>query len=198
MLGKIFQAGKGLTTAVLSGVFVLVTLNSAHALIVTYTDVYDPADDIFIFGGNKTITYTQDLTDDGYDFSYDTMISAGLTLIFQDDENNPPTESVKFYFDGTSFGDYVITGGTDSSYTALFNSSLDTLLADGYLDVTLERDSGDFYFVSSTLTVITERYEDYGLVSEPSSISLMGIGLAGLGFVLRRRKKLTRSLIKPD
>ncbi len=99
MLGKIFQAGKGLTTAVLSGVFLLVTLNSAHALIVTYTDVYDPADDIFIFGGNKTTTYTQDITDDGYDSSYDTIISAELTLIFQDDENNPPTSSVTFYFE---------------------------------------------------------------------------------------------------
>jgi hypothetical protein len=100
---------------------------------------------------------------------------ANLTLDIRDDSGADKRERVTVELDGYNYGTFVITG-------ALLNLTVDPVLVqDGDLEVKLLRSKGDFLFNSSTLVAHAP---------EPSTLLLLGSGLAGIvGVSLRRRQK---------
>jgi len=123
-----------------------------------------------------------------------------LTLRFADESADTDPESVRFTFDNQLFGDSVITAG-GGIFSRTFSVNLATLLDDGLLNVTLRNDGttsgpqdlrSDFYFLDSTLSVRVDRtlgtLQGTLQVPLPTTLALLGIGLAGLGWAQRRRE----------
>ena len=123
-----------------------------------------------------------------------------MTLRFADESADTDPESVRFTFDNQLFGDSVITAG-GGIFSRTFSVNLATLLDDGLLNVTLRNDGttsgpqdlrSDFYFLDSTLSVRVDRtlgtLQGTLQVPLPTTLALLGIGLAGLGWAQRRRE----------
>ena len=148
------------------------------------------------FHGNfDSLSFQHDINDSAFVFG--SALSGSLSINIYDDSDGSffgfsPGEGAVIVVEGFDFD----TGGTwgtlEGSATAgwaneLEISALVSLNADGYLDVTISSLIGDFWVGDSTLTVQTS---DAGptSVSEPGTLALLGLGLAGLGFTRRKAK----------
>ena len=129
-----------------------------------------------------SVSWTHDLTDQG--FVPGTAKSAMLSIQFSDDKD-PWYNSLELativvgkidFQDGAAFYSPV----KDWSGSLGINS-LASLNTSGLLNVKVWSDVGDFYIGQSTLAVST--------VPEPTTLMLMGIGLAGLGASRIKRGK---------
>jgi len=192
---------------------ILLAATNASASLMTFSDKVDPSSDVLIsFGNNISYSFTHSLLADqdgagsywsgdyGFDLLTDTSADIFLTLRFADESADTAPESVQFTFDGQPFGDSVITSG-GGIFSRTFSIGLADLLGDGFLNITL-RNAGttsgtqdlrsDFYFLDSTLTVSVAKniraLQGPLQVPLPTTIALLGIGLAGLGLSQRRRK----------
>ncbi len=184
---------------------VFAAVGSAQA--VTFVDVFNPVDFLMT---------TSAAADDSYSYSHsvvsslDALHSGTYGFNSSTDAITSATLALNLYDDGGS-GDGsektdVWVGLTLGSLTQIeFNQNIMSIPASynvllyvtsaGTLEVKIDPTSGDFYFGSSTLTVMANRTEPDpnepsdgdGVIPEPATVALFGLGLAGA--VIRRRRR---------
>lgn len=157
----------------------------SQASVITFTDVYDPAD-VYLnssAGPAPDLTFTHSILTQGFNSLTDTLTSITILLNFMDDADRA-SEAVKIVLDSSSAGTYTVTSGS-AVYTATVTALPSSMQTDGLLVVDLKATSGDFYFLSSTLTAEATRTS--ALLPSPGLASLFGVGLLSLVFVSRKR-----------
>jgi len=154
---------------------------------VPFTDVVNPAPNVFLTSSNATYTFLHDISDTGFTAAAYTITEASIALLFADDDSdgflNLQEEHVSFRFDGTTASVQEIDTGT-----AHFSIATHLLQSDGKVEVHLTRIDGDVYFDKSTLTA--QATPTPTPTPEPGTWVLMGSGLVGLVGYGWRRKSL--------
>lgn len=143
-------------------------------------------------------SYSHDITDWGsgnYRPGIDSISSASLTIWLYDDAFfgdlpliGDANETVGFRFDGGSWSSAKeVDGNVIPFFWDDFDFIVTSLISDGKLNVKVRANRGDFTFGASHL----EAWGSTGggtSVPEPATLSMLGLGLLGLGFAARRRK----------
>lgn len=144
---------------------------------------------------DHSYSYTHDITDWGsgnYRPGIDSITSASLSIWLYDDAflGDVPfvgdaNETVGFKFDGGSWSSSKEVDGNVLIWDD-FDFIVTSLVGDGLLNVKIRANRGDFRFGASHL----EAWGTTGSrsVPEPMTLSMLGLGLIGLGFAARRRK----------
>jgi len=150
------------------------------APLLTFMDLENPEPDIHVRRINPTHTYTH-ILGNGFNPLLHTLQTAQLTLDVRDDSHTDRTDSVTITFDGQNQGIFEIDFG-DLAFTL----DVTLLQSDGELQVTFTREVGDFLFRQSTLVA-----EGTTATPEPSTVLLLGSGLAGMVALGTRRRHKT-------
>ena len=191
-------------------VLVLAVTSRSEASQITLTDSYDPGSVLLDKSGgtctglNETIdsvtgavdgacdslTWTHSLP--GFNASTDTVSSASLSLWFRDDDDQS-ADKFNYVFD-VLVGDGSLTS---QMLPSLFTFDVLSLVGDGQIAAALSTKAGDLVFERSVLTASGERAavdiaQVPAVVPEPGSITLLGLGLAGLARRFRRRTAVGR------
>ncbi len=173
------------------GLGMSITANAAPVTpTLEWEDVVDPVDIYMDYG--DSYSFQHDITDNGFIVGTHVAESFTLTLNVYDDANSAQdigwcsagcdkNEAIKIDLPGHSADNLWAEISFDDIVTGFSLSGIVQLTSSGLLDVTIFQRQGDFYFGSSTLTVV-------GRVPEPSAVLLLGAGLVGLGFAARKRK----------
>ena len=155
----------------------------------TWTDSLNVGSGVYI-GHGQSYTYTHNLNDNGFRPLNDWITDFHLSINLADDTRNwellPELAFVDlpgFMGDGfvSNFG---VSGEEFGGWSILGLLQLNVL---GTLTVTISSIMGDFNLVGSTLTA--NGLSNVASVPEPGALGLLGIGLMGMAFSMRRRKR---------
>jgi hypothetical protein len=158
--------------------------------IYTFIDIYNPEPDVLFDtenGGVQSYDYTHDIWDDIENhpdvlLPLDILpklktVTLSLDLVDEQVPGDPSRERVSVDLDGNGYGIFEFNG---DKVELSVNATL--LQTDGKLQVSLTRSKGDFLFRESTLEASTH-------APEPSTLILLGSGLAGVAALGFRRRK---------
>jgi hypothetical protein len=135
-------------------------------------------------------SWTHNINDDG--FTFGSAVSGKLSIELSDDAEGdgrfgfPELATIVVGIIDFQDGAWIYNPVNNFNQNLGFNS-LGGLNSSGLLDVKVWSTLGDFYIGKSTLEVTT-RDEDPRQVPEPSTLSLLGVGLISL--LISRRKKM--------
>jgi hypothetical protein len=155
----------------------------------TWTDNLDVGSGIYI-GSGKSYTYTHNLNDDGFRPFTDWVSSFNLSIDLADDASDGIWKSELAFVNlpgvlGDGFvSNFGLSGEEFGGWSVLGLLELNVL---GTLTVTISSIFGDFNLVGSTLTANGQAYVPRS-VPEPATLALLGVGLMGMAFSLRRKK----------
>jgi hypothetical protein len=154
----------------------------------TWTDSLNVGSGVYI-GNFQSYTYTHNLNDNGYRPLNDWITGFNLSINLADDTRSWELLPELAYVDlpgalGDGFvSNFGVSGEEFGGWSILGLLQLNTL---GTLTVTISSIMGDFNLVGSTLTATG--FQHVGSVPEPGALGLLGIGLMGMAFSMRRRK----------
>jgi hypothetical protein len=184
----------------------------AAASTIVYQDTFDPADvflsaasavactgtnglvDTVAPGGTPatpclSLWYSHQLT--GFD-EFDVLDSATFTIYFRDDAGQADgSEKFTVSGDGTAFWAAEEPGGGGNTVQYGPLSVMAQVLADDYLNILVTANTGDLYFMSSTLDASwTEGFDDDVVATpEPASLLLFGAGAIAIASRIRKAKR---------
>jgi len=166
---------------------VLVIAISGVSRAIPYTDVYDAGlsgavglhmDDGAILGC-KTVTWTFDITDDGFNPVTQDVTAADVVLNFSEYDNDRWWDEHA----RLNIGDNVFTWEVDNGNVSFVIDSLISLSESGTILCRLTATDGNFWFNQATLNA-----EGTAPVPEPATLLLLGSGLLGLAGFRRKNK----------
>lgn len=175
---------------------------SADAIVINFSDFYNPDPDVLIaFGNDRSFSFTHSLIADqddsgslwsglyGFDPLNDSISFASLSLRFRDESADTAAESVSFIFDLQSYGSHTITSG-GGTFVSSITGGWGNFLDDGILNIDISNagttsgspgSRSDFLFMDSMLSIrVVREDERLSQVPLPPTLALFSLGLAGL------------------
>ena len=160
--------------------FVLRVAGAASAI--PYTDLYDAGHyRMDQRGSNSSVSWTFDITDDGFNPETQDVTSASVTLNLSDDGWD------WFEVAQLDLGTNKFLWEVDSGDISFKITSFITLSEYGTVDATLKSIGGDYYFDTATLYAEGTELVPNAHASEPASMFMFGTGLIGVAFIVRKK-----------
>jgi hypothetical protein len=167
---------------VIFSVILFVFRGAGAASPIPYTDIYD-VDHYYMdwYGSNSSVSWTFDITDDGFDHATQDVTSAFVTLNLSDDSWD------WFEIATLDVGTNKFLWEVDSGDISFTITSLITLSEYGTVDATVRSKMGDFYFNTATLFAEGTELIPTAHAAEPATMFMFGTGLIGMAFIVRKK-----------